>query len=228
MMKVFGEDIWLAEGTTAEVAGFRYPTRMAVIRLADGRLFIWSPVRLSQELRAAVDRLGTVSYLVAPSRSHHLFLADWRAAYSGAALYAAPGLREWRPDLAIDGELGDAPIPEWSDDLDQVVVANFIATEVVFFHRKSRTALFTDLIQHFDRGWFSGWRAAVAWLDLMSAPEPQVPRKFRAALVDRRSARAAIRRVLAWPTAQVVMAHGQPVTEDGREFIERTFRWLLS
>jgi hypothetical protein len=107
-----------------------------------------------------------------------------------------------------------------------VVRGNRITTEVVFFHRQSRTVLFTDLIQQFPPGWFTGWRAIVARLDLMQAPEPSTPRKFRIACFDRRTARDCVRRILDWPAEKVLMAHGRPVETDGRAFIARTFSWL--
>ncbi|MEJ1967479.1 MAG: DUF4336 domain-containing protein [Rhizomicrobium sp.] len=229
MLQPFGENIWLADGPVTAVLGFRYPTRMAVILLSGGALFIWSPIPLSEELRAAVDALGDVRYVIAPNSLHHLFLGEWRRAYPGARLYAPPGLRARRKDIAFDGDLGDAPAPEWSEDIDQVLVrGNAIATEAVFFHRKSRTAIFTDLIQHFGPTWFAGWRAVVARLDLMAAPEPQVPRKFRIAFFDRRAARAALARITAWPAKNVVMAHAAPIEDHGQAFLERTFRWLLT
>ena len=228
MLEPFGEDIWLAGGPITAVAGFRYPTRMAVIRLSDGGLFIWSPVALTEPLRAAVDALGEVRHVIAPNSLHHLFLEDWRRAYPAAWLYAAPGLRARRKDIAFDADLADAPAPEWSADIDQVVArGNLITTEVVFFHRRSRTVIFTDLIQHFDPTWFTGWRAVVARLDLMAAPEPQTPRKFRNAFVGRRAARAAVQRILVWPADKVLMAHAAPVRSDGQAFIRRTFQWLL-
>ena len=104
---------------------------------------------------------------------------------------------------------------------------NLIADEAVFFHRASQTAIFTDLLQQFPTGWHSGWRAVVANLDLMVAPEPSTPRKFRVAFTRRRKAREAMRRVLEWPTERVVMAHGAPVERDGRAFLRRSFRWLM-
>ena len=57
-LAAFAEGLWLAEGPVVSVAGFRYPTRMAVARLADASLFIWSPVALSPELREEVSALG--------------------------------------------------------------------------------------------------------------------------------------------------------------------------
>jgi hypothetical protein len=226
-LQSFGPEIWLADGSDADVAGFRYPTRMAVIRLAGGDLFIWSPVALSAGLMAEVEALGEVRHLVAPNSLHHLFLGEWQQAHPQARLYAAPGLRQRRGDLVFDYDLADTPPPEWAADLDQVIVrGNAITTEVVFFHGQSGSVLFTDLIQQFRPGWFIGWRALVARLDLMVATEPSVPRKFRAAFVDRKAARTALRRILEWPCSKVLMAHGVPVERDGRAFIARAFRWL--
>jgi len=228
LLEPFGADIWVTDGPIAAVAGFRYPTRMAVIRLAGGALFVWSPTAYSPALGAEVDALGEVRFIVTPTALHHLHLAQWRGAYSRARLYAAPGSRARSTDVAFDEDLTDDPSADWAGQIDQAVVyGNLIATEVVFFHRASRVVLFADLLQQFERGWFSGWRAAIARLDRMVGDEPQTPRKFRLAFVDRRAARKALTRVLAWPTQKVVMAHAPPVREDGRAVITRAFRWLL-
>lgn len=226
-LQPFGPEIWLADGTQAQVIGFHYPTRMAVIRLGGGRLLIWSPVTLTEALKQEVDTLGEVAFLVGPNALHHLFIGEWRTAYPEARLYAAPGLGERRKDLAIDPVLTNAPPPEWAADLDLVLMAgNKITTEAVFFHRASGTALFTDLLQQFPPGWFRGWRAIIARLDLMTEAEPTVPRKFRAAFSDRPTARAALALILEWPCEKVVMAHGEPVQRDGRAFVARAFKWL--
>lgn len=226
-LQLFGEHIWIADGTQIEVIGFRYPTRMVIVRLNDGSLFVWSPILYTEELGAEVAALGEVRHLVAPNSLHHLFLDAWRRAFPKGRLYAAPRLRSRRRDLVFDAELGDEPPPEWADDIDQVVVrGNMITTEVVFFHRRSGTVIFTDLIQQFQPGWFTGWRALAARMDLMVANEASVPRKFRAAFLDRRAARVAIRRILAWPSEKVLMAHGAPIEHGGRAFIARAFQWL--
>jgi hypothetical protein len=58
MLKQFGTEIWIADGPAVSTAGFHYATRMAVIRLSDGGLFIWSPIKLTDRFRADVDELG--------------------------------------------------------------------------------------------------------------------------------------------------------------------------
>ncbi|MEG3166183.1 DUF4336 domain-containing protein [Sphingomonas sp. PB2P19] len=228
MLRQFGEEIWTANGPTVSVAGFAYPTRMIVIRLSNGALFVWSPTALSSELQAVIDSLGPVRHIVAPNTLHHMFIGEWQTAYPAAESYAVPALRAKRPDLKWDRDLEDAPPPDWSNEIDQVVVGgNRITTEVVFFHRQSQTAIFTDLIQHFEPGWFRGWRAIVAKLDFLTAIRPTVPRKFRMTFRDREGARNAVQRIMAWPTLAVLTAHGAPITHDCRDVIAHAFDWLL-
>lgn len=227
MLQSLGKGLWTTSGPIAVVAGFRYPTRMVVIRLRDGGLFIWSPVALNDTLRAAVDALGPVHHIVAPNALHHLHVGEWRLAYPDATIYAAPGLRDRRQDMVFDDDLGETSPAAWSGEIDQVVVrGNWITSEVVFFHRNSRTAIFTDLIQHFEPGWFRGWRAVVARLDLLTAPAPTVPNKFRIAVVRRKLARDALHHILARPIEKVVMAHAAPVHEGGQAVVARAFRCL--
>jgi len=223
-----GPGIWIAEGPVVPFLSFPYPTRMAVIRLADGGLFVWSPIALSPELKAAVDALGRVRFLISPNILHHLFLGEWKAAYPEAKMFASPGLRAKRKDLAFDADLGDTPDPGWAADIDQTVIRGGALTEVVFFHHASRTVIFTDFIENFPPDWFKGWKGLVAKLDGIVAPNPGAPREVRwSFLFHRRQARATLERILAWPIEKVVLAHGGLVSEDGAAFVRKAFGWLL-
>lgn len=227
MLQLFAEEIWIAEGPTVTNLAFEFPTRMIVIRLSNGALFIWSPIALSPELRTAVDELGPVGHIVAPNTLHHLFIEEWHRAYPAVTLHAVPELRAKFPALRWGSDLSDTPDAEWSSDIDQVVMrGNRITTEVVFFHRRSRTAIFTDLIQQFDAGWFKGWRGVVAKLDLMTSPRPTVPRKYRIAFRDRSTARKTLQQIMAWPTEAILAAHAAPVRHGGRDAIAQAFDWL--
>ncbi|MGL4325617.1 MAG: DUF4336 domain-containing protein [Beijerinckiaceae bacterium] len=229
VLKPFGDGIWVADGPVLVAAlGFAYPTRMAAIRLANGDVFVWSPVKLTSELVDAIKALGPVAHVVAPNALHHVFLTEWQAAYPAARFYAAPGLRQKRRDVAFHGDLTGAPETAWAGQIDQVLVAgNIITNEVVFFHHQSQTAIFTDLLQQFPARWFSGWRSVVAKLDLMTGAVPAVPRKFRVAFTDRALARAACQTILSWPSQHVLMAHGTPVVQGGQEALRKAFAWLV-
>lgn len=227
VLRKFGPNIWICDGPIVTFLGFGYPTRMALIKLSDGRLFIWSPIALSAALKREVDALGPVHFLVSPNRLHHLFLAEWKSAYPQARLYASPGLRKKRKDLAFDAELADGPEPEWAADIDQVAVRGSPLTEIEFFHRARGTAIFADLIQNFPSDWFGGWRGVVARLDGICAPNPGAPREWRASFLNRPAARAALQRILAWPIDRVLIAHGEPAIGHGAVFVRRAFAWLL-
>jgi len=221
-VKQIGPDIWMKDGPSViAAAGFHYPTRMVVIRLKDG-LFVWSPIALSDDLRQEVDALGNVAFIVSPSHLHNLAMEDWANAYPEAAVFATEGLAKKLPDLAY---LLFPDQPPWGGEIDGVLFRNRIADEMVFFHEKSGTVLFCDLLQQFPQRWFKGWRAVVAKLDGMSGAEPQVPLKFRLA-TPKAPAREAAKVLFGWQARQVVMAHGTPVTLDASAYLRRAFRWL--
>lgn len=229
-MTPFGSNLWLSDGPAVTgAAGFQFPTRMAVVRLTgNGGLWVWSAVALTPDIRVAIDALGPVRHLVAPNSLHHSFLAEWADTYPDAHVHGAPGLTEHVAGTTIHSILGNKPHPDWAETLDQVVVrGNRITTEVVFFHRESATVLVTDLVQQIPQGWYRGWRAIVARLDLMTAPVPSVPRKFRMATTDKAAARMDVERILEWPSLRLVMAHGAPMPSGGKEALQNAFSWLI-
>jgi hypothetical protein len=199
---------------------------MAVLRLSDGGLLLWSPVS-RPGLTDAVAALGPVRHIVAPNRLHHLALPEWIAAFPDALVHAPPGLRAKRPDLPFSADLSEDPHPDWAGQVDQAIMrGNLIAEEVVFFHRNSGTVLVTDLLQQFPPGFHKGWRAQVARLDRMTGPHPRMPRKFRMAFVRRSQARRATRRLLGWPATRLVVAHGAPVETGAANILQAEFGWL--
>src|SRR4051812_20494390 len=102
--------------------GLPVGARMTVIRLGGGQLFLHSPTSLDSGLQADLERLGSVQFIVAPNRLHHLWISDYARAYPGASVYGSPALPKKRPDLPLHGVLEDQPEPEWSDEIDQVPV----------------------------------------------------------------------------------------------------------
>jgi len=227
VLEPVGREIWIAEGPDVPFLGFPYPTRMAVVRLGDGGLWVWSPVEARDALVAGIAALGPVRHLVAPNKLHHLFLGDWARRFPEARLHAAPGLASRRRDLAFDGELGDAPHPAWADDIDQVVLrGSFVMDEVLFFHRASRTALVCDLVQRFPEDRVRGWRGWLMRLDGLVGPDGSTPREWRASFWRRDAARAALERALAWDPERLVIAHGTLPAGHGRDELARGLRWL--
>ncbi len=143
-------ELWIAE-QPLRYLGFEVGRRMAVVRLTGGTLLIHSPARLSTELRAALDQLGEVRFVIPASELHgHLYMEQYRDAYPEAKLFAAPGLDRKRKDLRFDGLLSGVPEPEWRDDLDQMAFEGHRRlNEIEFFHPRTRTLITGDLCCNF-------------------------------------------------------------------------------
>lgn len=100
---------------------YPYTHRAIVIRLNDNSLFIISPIYLTPDLRAEVDTLGAVKYIVSPNHLHHLHMGDWDQAYPDTKLYASPRLPAKRKDLTFYKTLStDTPEPEWAGQIAQL------------------------------------------------------------------------------------------------------------
>lgn len=224
-MRQLAEDLWVVE-RPLRFYGLALGTRMSVVRLRDGSLFLHSPVALDDELHAALLRLGPPRHAVAPNRFHHLFVGDYRRAFPQVRLYAAPGLPEKRPDLAFDAVLSDVPPPEWAEELDQEHFKGFpVMSEVAFCHRPSRTLLTCDLA--FNVGPEAPLATRLA-LRLVGGYGRLGPSRVERVLIrDRAQARASLERILGWGFDRVIVTHGTVLETGGREALRAGYRWLL-
>ena len=227
VLEQIGDEIWIVEGEPVSFYGFPYPTRMAIVRLSNGDLWVWSPTGLTEGLTADLGTLGPVRHLVEPNKLHHLFLPEWVSAYPDARVYAPPGLGKKRPDIAFDAELGDEPDAGWAGEIDQVVFrGSLFMDEVVFFHRSSKSALVCDLIQKFDPQTLRGFHGLLMRLDGLVGPDGSTPREWRASFWNRRAGREALRKALEWDAERLVIAHGRWVQKNGTEAMRRSLAWL--
>jgi hypothetical protein len=223
-LAAIADELW-AFDWPFRVAGIRLGARMTVARLAGGRLWLHSPVPLGAGERAALDALGSVRYVVAPSKVHHLFVAPLLDAYPNARAYAAPGLSDKRPELPFHAELGEHPPAEWADEIEQTLLRGApLMNEIIFFHRPSRSLIVTDAafnIASSDHRWTR------AYLRLMGAYGGFAQSKMvRLCVRDRAAVRESLDRVLAWDFDRVIVAHGAVLETGGRQALRAAFAWL--
>jgi len=200
-------------------------TRMTCIRLADGRLFLHSPVKLDGVLRSSLDALGEVRSVVAPNKLHHLFLAEYITSYPRAIVYAAPSLSKKRPDLHFNGELGDEPQTEWRGQIKQHLFRGAPAlNEVVFFHPATRTLILTDLAFNIPKE--AAKRSPLFyWLWDVGHFGPHRFVRFRA-IRDRQAARGSVETILSWNFDRIIVSHGEVVETDGHNQFAAAFAFL--
>ncbi len=209
-------------------------TRMTVMRLANGGLFLHSPISLDSETRQSLDNLGEVRAVVAPSRGHHLFVTDYIKAWPRAKLCGPPGLvgdiRDFRArlgarrDLKLDATLGDEPQPDWAGEIEQHLFKGATSlNEVVFFHPASRSAIFTDLVMNVP----ADFKGGGPYYGLVGARGHFGPhRLLRMMIRDRKAARESVAKILEWDFDRVIVTHGDVVESGGRAKVAQAFAFL--
>jgi len=223
-LEPIAQDLWIAE-RPLRFFGVETGTRMTVVRLADGGLFLHSPISLANGIGDAVAALGPVKAVVAPSLFHHLWVGEWSSAHPEAAIYACPGLEKKRRDLAWRGVLGDASAPEWAGEIDQVFFgARSLENEVVFCHRASRTLICADAIFNLAHH-PSRWTRFVAFA--IGNRGPGSTYLERLMIRDRSAARASLERILEWDFERVILAHGELLERGGPAALRAGYAWLL-
>lgn len=223
MLERIADDVWV-EPRPLRFLGLETGTRMTVVRLQSGGLWVHSPVALDAAARDAVDALGPVTAIVAPSRFHHLYVGEWASAYPGASLSACPGLEKKRKDVAWSRVLGDAPEAEWKGELEQVFFgARAMENEVVFFHRKTKTIISCDFMFNLATH-PSGLTRVVA--RVLGQREPGVTLLERVLIRNRDAAREQVGRMVAWEADRIVVAHGDIIESNGSDLVRSAYRWL--
>lgn len=227
-----GPDLWIADGGTVSFFGFPYPTRMAVARLADGGLWVWSPIAMDAELEREVRALGPVRHLVSPNKLHHLFLGQWHATFPDAKLWGTATTVRRFPKLPFTGTLTEAAPPDWAGEIDQWRFDNLpFLDEMMFYHRASRTVLICDMAQPFSDAFLKrNWPSPLRWIARRLGMVEGIghgPVELRLTLRHRKAARATIEALIAKAPERVVVAHGEIVREKGASFLRRAFDWLL-
>lgn len=221
MLQQIAPDLWhLPHSFKAN--GLRISSRMTVVRLRSGGLWLHSPVPLTEPVRAALAAMGPVEFIIAPSKTHHIFLGKCKAAYPAAQVFGAPGLCTKRPDIVGLRVLRPAVEPDWQDDLDQTFIAGIpYGNETAWLHRASASLILTDLCQ-----WWRGdigLRAALYARLTGVRHHLAVPRPVRMLVQDRAAVLASMQTILAWRFERVIVAHNVIVEQGARVALERAF-----
>ncbi len=234
-LKPVADDVFIVDGPEIRMAalgfGFPFTTRMTLIRMADGGLWVHSPTPLTEPLIEQVTALGEPRFLIAPNRLHYWWVSHWKARFPQARAYAAPGVRQSakRRFTAFDADLGAEAPAEWGGAFTQFLVPGAWLSEVDFLHRPSGTLILTDLIENFEPA-----RIACRPLRLLvrlggvADPDGKAPHDLAINLLLRRKeAGAAMRAMLAADPARIILAHGRWYERNAAGELRRAFRCFV-
>lgn len=189
------------------------PVRMTVLGLGGGQLVLHSPIPISPELRAEIDRLGSVACIVVPTM-HGKFAEEAARTWPGARLLAAPQPPKGRESLPFAGSVADDAPAAWAGIVETHLVRGFRLNEVVLFHRPSRSLVITDLCFNIQR---SDSRLARAFF-LVDG----MWRRFGPSYVirwlgvsDSAALQESLDRIARWDFERIVPGHGDVVEKGG-------------
>jgi hypothetical protein len=214
------------------VAGVRLPlpftTRMTVVRLSNGDLFLHSPTRFERNLADALALLGPVRHLVSPNQFHYAHIAEWLEAFPKAVAWASPGARQRsrarHVQIRFDRDLGPQPPSEWRNDLDQALFPGGYFKEFIFFHRESGSLIVTDAIINLELDKVDQpWRTLTR-ISGMYYPRGQVFFGMRLPLaLQRTKTAAAVAKIREWRPRRILLSHGRCFETGADDVLGRIF-----
>jgi len=224
MLTPFVDGVWCDLGPVSFL-GMRLTATMTVVKGADGRLLVHSPLAMTPERRDAVVSLGPVAHLYAPNTFHHQWLGEWSRAFPEASVHAPEALARKRPELRIDRFHDRNASAELAGLVDEVHVDGFLLDETVLVHGRSGTAIVADLVHNIGRpthGWTRFYSSVMGFYDRVA-----LSRVIRwTAFYDRAAARRSISELLAHDFDGLIVGHGAPIAGGARDALVEATRFL--
>ena len=233
MLQQIDNNLWVAE-QSLKFLGLPVGTRMTVIRLKDNSLLLISPIAIDAEIKQELDRLGTVSYLIAPNLFHYLYLSQCQEIYPQAKVYVPPGLKAKQPDLKIDKTFTQDDI-QFDSELEYTLFAGFqvlivtqikVVNEIVFYHPSTKTLIITDSAFNFDDSFPLVTQLAARIIDSYQTLKPSWLEKV--AVKDKELVKQSIAKILTWDFNRVIMGHGKIVETNAKQELAAGYQWLVS
>ena len=224
-MQSFGPNIWTMNGDDVRMYGvLPFTTRMTVVRLDSGGVWLHSPVRPTPERRRAIDALGPVEHLIAPNKIHSLGIKPWKALYPSATVWASPAFSTRHPGIAVDAVLTNDVDAPWRGEIDHCVIeGHAVLDEVAFLHKPSRTLILTDFIQKHDAAGDSWiWRGVKRMAGILGK-DGGVPLDIKLSVRDKTTVRRSLDTILGWDFDTLIIAHGHCRQGGAKDDVRRAF-----
>ncbi len=226
MLRPIAENVWAQESTLRMPGGVHLPTRATVIRAAHGGLVLHSPIALDAEGLAALDQLGEVRWIVAPSAVHWLFVKGAKERYPNAKVLAAPGVERKMPGfpmLALPPR--GALDPSLAGELEVLRIEGApLMDEHVFFHRPTRTAIVTDLLFNVRRSESFVTRFVLRLMGTLGRAAQS--RMWRLLVRDHEAAAESASHLLGWDFERLIMAHGDVLDDAAHARATAALEWM--
>ena len=220
------DGIWHDTHDLSMTGGVQFRTRSTLVRLADGTLWMHSPIPIDDARAAQIDALGEVAHIVAPNGFHDGYSAAAKSRYPNATLWGSKGLEAQKSKLQVDRWLEQSA--PWSDELPSLLIEGAPkGGEYVFFHPATRSLIVTDLLFQI-RYPVNARTKLVLWMAGVNGGRLAQSKLWRALTKDRAAAGRSVKKMLEWDFERVILGHGDCVEgPDARERTREALWWML-
>ena len=222
--------IWLKD-YPVHYAGVDFSSRMTVVRLSNGNLFIHSPCEIDADVKSKIDQLGKVDFIVAPGSYHYFYIESAQQAFPEAETFICPGIERKKPEIDFDWLLGNRPDKRWAHDFEQVLIrGNKFIWEVAFYHKITHTLILVDLIENItDTTADVSWILKLWWklvFRMWNRPKPAP--EYQLGWNDKKAAAKSLQRILNWDFERIIIAHGDLIEANAKEIALQAWQHPLA
>jgi len=225
--------------------------RGTLVKLKTGNVAVFSPVALTPNVKAKVQSLGPIKYIVAPDIEHHIFVSPWAEEYPEAEVIGMEGLPEKREgDPATKGtkfthifsaknKLDQRITPEFDEEFSYEYVHSHVNKELVFLHKPSRTLIEADLLFNLpatEQYSKTGQNARSGILTklfggIMNTRGDMIWQKrflwYAAGGKDRPGFGESAKRIKQWDFDRIIPCHGDVIETGGKAIVEKATAWFV-
>ena len=222
MLQPLGKDIWSFSYQTT-LAGIHFDCTSFIIQL-EGKLAVISPGRWEDALLKPIQKLGEVAFLIAPNAFHHMNIATWKEKFPQAELWGVKALEKKRPDLKFDHFLKDQDQPFGPSLNFYPLLGASAVSEVVFYHPISQSLILTDLLFNVSkvRGVVTNLFFSLYGINKKLG----MSRLFKFTIKDKAKFSQAIDQILELDFTQVLINHGDNLTDGAKLKFREALKWL--
>ena len=233
VLKKISENIWIADGeeVAMDFKLFKIPfsTRMTIIRLKNGEIWVHSPIKPNTYLLSQITQLGEVAHIIAPNILHYSYVDEWHWLFPNAQVWLARGVqnRAKKSGLCLEyGRMLDQA--DWNEEIFSTTFeGSFYVKEVVFFHNQSSTLILTDLIENIESEKLSFFEKLLFKLGDNCYPNGKTPRDLRVSfLFQKKKALESYKKIKEWNPENIIISHGPCFLGNAGENLKQSFFWL--
>lgn len=212
---------------------------------------VFSPVALTDDVKATVSTMGELKYIAALDIEHHIFLGEWHKAYPAAKVIGVEGLLEKRQKQKNE----DVPFavtftkanretmkidPEFDAEFDYEFMASHPNKELAFFHKPTKTLIEADVMFNLPATEQFSKTGTAANAGIFSKLFIAINGTSGAALgqkrflwyaisgSDRPGFNASIEKINKWDFETIVPCHGDVIDTGAKGVFEKVFSWHLA